>query len=489
MRRMAWAGMMTLAMVAGCDGDATGPEPTQAVSSVVVSPADADMTVGQSREYAVTVQAADGSVLTGRAVAWSSSDGTVAEVSAEGLVSAHAAGSARIRATVEGKVGEAQLQVAAGAVDRVELEPGSLTFEEGDEVHLVATPVNAAGQPIGGLAIHWTSSDPDVATVGATGVVTGVRVGTATVTAAVHDREVSAAVTVRASYAFDLVYTTTSEYMTEIFALDIRETGGTPSRLFPSGTWAAKPAPSPDGTRIAYTCWSGFGSSALCVADRDGGNQKVVSWHMVEQHVSPTWDPSGTRLAYVRTYTDDGSNEVRSRIAVVGVDGSSPLTLTEEMVGDQLDPAWSPGLAGGEERIALSSGTGSQRTLWTMRPDGSDRRQITSGGEGLDFRPSWSPDGGTIAFQRIGLPGQRQLRLVEADGSDERPLGPSLRGSQAAPAWSPDGRLIAFASTHESYAAETPTYQLYTVWADGSKLARRSSGDLDKAAPAWLPRR
>lgn len=489
MRRIAWAGMLVLAMVAGCDGDVTGPEPTQVVSSVVVSPADADMIVGESQEYAVTVKAEDGSILTGRAVAWSSTEGAVAEISAEGVVSARAAGSARIRATVEGKVGEAQLQVAPGAVDRVNLEPGSLSFEEGAEIQMVATPVNAAGQPIGGLGIQWTSSDPEVATVGATGMVTAVRVGTATVTAAVHGREVSAAVTVGASYAFDLVYTTTSEYMTEIFALDIRATGGTSSRLFPSGTWAAEPAPSPDGSRIAYTCWSGFGSGALCVADRDGGNQKLVSWHVEEQHVSPTWDPSGTRLAYVRTYTSEGSNEVRSRIAVVSADGSSPLTLTEEMVGDQLDPAWSPGLAGGEERIAFSSSTGSRRTLWTMRPDGSDRRQITHGDETLDSRPSWSPDGRTIAFQRIGLPGQRQLRLVEADGSDERPLGPSLGGSQAAPAWSPDGRLIAFASTHESYAAQTPTYQVYTVWADGSKLARRSSGDLDKAAPAWLPRR
>jgi Tol biopolymer transport system component len=58
-----------------------------------------------------------------------------------------------------------------------------------------------------------------------------------------------------------------------------------------------------------------------------------------------------------------------------------------------------------------------------------------------------------------------------------------LAFGQFAPAWSPDGRLIAFSSKHEG-----GVYQIYTVWADGSKLARRTTGELNKENPAWIRR-
>ena len=48
--------------------------------------------------------------------------------------------------------------------------------------------------------------------------------------------------------------------------------------------------------------------------------------------------------------------------------------------------------------------------------------------------------------------------------------------------------MIAFASKHETYGNGSSVHQIYTVWADGTRLARRTSGATDKQHPAWIRR-
>jgi Tol biopolymer transport system component len=122
-----------------------------------------------------------------------------------------------------------------------------------------------------------------------------------------------------------------------------------------------------------------------------------------------------------------------------------------------------------------------------MRIDGSDRRQLGSSTEAHDIQPAWSPDGRTIALQRTTATVSADIWLMNADGTSERPLLVApLAGSQLSPAWSPDGRLVAFTSAHES-AGGSPSYQIYTAWTDGTKLARRTFDASDKSAPVFLP--
>ena len=54
---------------------------------------------------------------------------------------------------------------------------------------------------------------------------------------------------------------------------------------------------------------------------------------------------------------------------------------------------------------------------WSMRPDGSDARRVTSAGSD-DVGPAWSPDGDLIAFARRG-----RLMVVRPDGRGLRDLG------------------------------------------------------------------
>jgi alpha-tubulin suppressor-like RCC1 family protein len=85
--------------------------PPAPVASVTIAPASATVVVGGTVPLTATTKDAAGNVLTGRAVAWTSSDAAVATVSGTGLVTGVAAGSATIMATSEGQSGTAQLSV------------------------------------------------------------------------------------------------------------------------------------------------------------------------------------------------------------------------------------------------------------------------------------------------------------------------------------------------------------------------------------------
>jgi uncharacterized protein YjdB len=81
---------------------ATGTPPA-AVAAVTLDATSATLAIGGTRQLTATLTDAGGATLTGRTVTWSSSDTTIARVSATGLVTAVAAGITTITASSEGK--------------------------------------------------------------------------------------------------------------------------------------------------------------------------------------------------------------------------------------------------------------------------------------------------------------------------------------------------------------------------------------------------
>ena len=103
------------------------------VAHASVTLAASSLTVGQTTQASATLTDASGSVLTGRAITWASSNASVAAVNSSGLVTAVAAGTANINATSQGVTGAATLFVTAPSPPPATGEP---MFQTGTDVSL-----------------------------------------------------------------------------------------------------------------------------------------------------------------------------------------------------------------------------------------------------------------------------------------------------------------------------------------------------------------
>lgn len=150
------------------------------VTSVTVTPASPVLLPAATRQMTATVAAGAG---VSTAVTWTSSAPAVATVSATGVVTALTLGTTTIRATSVANTtvsGTTVVTVASPTVRAVTLSPTTTTVAQGNTRTITATVDADAGA---NSALTWTSSSAGVATVSATGVITGVTPGSATITA------------------------------------------------------------------------------------------------------------------------------------------------------------------------------------------------------------------------------------------------------------------------------------------------------------------
>ncbi len=126
------------ATVEGVTGRATIIVTQPPVASVQVTPSNPSLRVGETQRMTAVARAEGGEVVSG-IVQWASSDSTVAEVSADGLVKAIAMGKATITAAVDGVDGSTVVTVSDTAVAHVEIPFRSL--DHGADHGAAVTPI------------------------------------------------------------------------------------------------------------------------------------------------------------------------------------------------------------------------------------------------------------------------------------------------------------------------------------------------------------
>ena len=157
----------------------TGPP----IDRVVVAPTSRIMAVGEAITMSVTLfDARNAPIEDPRDVAFSTSDESIVSVDAGGLVTAVSGGAATVTTTVEGIEATSAFTVTAEPIDRVDVVPQSLRLIRGDTAQLVGAAFSGDTEETS-VPLQWSSSDPTVATVDATGLVTSLDEGTTYVTA------------------------------------------------------------------------------------------------------------------------------------------------------------------------------------------------------------------------------------------------------------------------------------------------------------------
>jgi uncharacterized protein YjdB len=197
----------------GQTGDGTFTVVPPPVATVTSSLASTSLAPGQTTQATAVARDASGNVLSGRYVAWTSLSPNIASVSISGVVTAVAAGTAVIRATVESKTGDASLTVSATAapiaVASVTASVAADSLVAGQSTQAVAVARDANGNVLTGRTVSWSCLTPTVATVTPAGVVTAISAGTATIRATVETKTGDASLVAKATATTPTAMTTT----------------------------------------------------------------------------------------------------------------------------------------------------------------------------------------------------------------------------------------------------------------------------------------
>ena len=181
-------------------GDASGSAAVtvaQEVSAVVVTPDTASVLTGDTLRLAATATDANEHAVTGVGFVWASGDTAVAVVDASGLVAGVTVGEVQVTATGAGLTGRAELAVVTPLPTTVAVTSDTVVLTwVGQTAQLTAQVRDQAGRVMEGVPVSWLSAETIVAAVDASGLVTAVGGGAATVTATAGEASGDALVTV-----------------------------------------------------------------------------------------------------------------------------------------------------------------------------------------------------------------------------------------------------------------------------------------------------
>ena len=229
---------------------------------------------------------------------------------------------------------------------------------------------------------------------------------------------------------------------------------------------------SPDGSRIAFTCfapYNGVTSAQICMYSMD--TCKLVAFPRFRgTNITPAWSPDGSQIIF------SSSMQSNPELYVSDINGGRPKRLTFSS-GANMSPAWNPKTG---QTVAFVSDRGGTPQLYLMNSDGTSAAKVDLPDKGYVIDPAWSPNGQLLTFS-WRLPNDNYDIFVMDAASRQLVELTRDQGRNERPSWAPDGRHIVFESTR------TGSRQIWTMLADGSQPHQLTfSGENE--SPNWSTR-
>lgn len=260
------------------------------------------------------------------------------------------------------------------------------------------------------------------------------------------------------------------------------------------------------GPRLAFVEWLAQPPmTRLTTIGADGSGRRTLALEGVQPapYEGPAWSPDGSTLVFAGYPVDaDGEAQENTRtwLYTVGAEGGVARRLpgTAGARGPVLSPD------GGtvafervrirnryDRRHPLDSGVTIRASAWTVSTAGGQARRMTPWRRGLVVAPAaYSPDGSTLLLERDrGAAWNPEVVALEPG---RRSLRVIATGAEQ-PAYSPDGTRIALVSYRDGVARRgqaglEPVGELYVLDADGTRPRRLTrTAGQHESQPAWSP--
>jgi uncharacterized protein YjdB len=180
-----------------------------AITTVVMTPASPVVRRAETVQLSARANDRLGAQVSGATIVWSSDNTDIATVDQNGLVRGVGLGTTVIRASATAPtatggtsspvVGTLTVRVEQPSVARVTVTPATLSIIIGTNGQLTAQPFDAENVPLAGRTVTWSSNATSVVSVDNNGLVSGLAIGSATITATSEGRTGTSVVTVTSS--------------------------------------------------------------------------------------------------------------------------------------------------------------------------------------------------------------------------------------------------------------------------------------------------